>query len=502
MSDSAAEIGSRLELFVDDFLVESLSGGARRQLHQPVRREVVLRTDAPWEGNACGYASVVSFEGGYRLYYHALQYRDGGPATEAREAHPALLCCVESHDGLTWRRPELGLVEHDGSRANNIVLAPGSIAAVACDPAHTAVLRDENPDCPPTARFKIVAVGWQAPGLFVLQSPDGLRFSLAGAEPVCTEGAFDSQNLMFWDPLRREYREYHRGFRDGQRDILTAASPDPLHFPAPQWLEYPGAPPEQLYTNQITPYYRAPHLFLGFPARYTERDWDTPLFDLPGLEERLCRARHAARYGSAITDTVLMSSRDGHRFQRWPEAFLRPGPRRHGSWVYGDNYLAWGMIETPSAVAGAPPEISLYASDGYWENTFMDFRRYTLRVDGFVSVRAPLAGGELLTRPVVFEGGGLALNLETSAAGGVRVGLLDPAGLPVPGYGVDDCPEIMGDSVRHRVRWREHGGDLRALAGRPVRLHFRLRDADLYSFQFVAYAPEPGRPDLAGITLP
>ncbi len=499
MSHDVVSLGSRLELFVDDFLIGSLTGGARRQLHQPVRREVVFRTDAPWEGNACGYASVVPVAGGYRLYYHTGHYRDGGPATEALADHPWLLCYAESDDGLTWRRPELGLVEYQGSRANNIVLTPESVTAVACDPAHAAVLRDDNPDCPPEARYKVVIVGWQANGLFLLQSPDGLRFELAAREPFCTEGAFDSQNLMFWDPVRREYREYHRGFRDGCRDILTAASPDPRHFPPPDWLDYPGVPSEQLYTNQIAPYYRAPQVLLGFPARYVERDWAAPLYDLPGLDERLCRARHAARYGAAVTDTVLMSSRDGRQFQRWPEAFLRPGPRQRGSWVYGDNYLAWGMVETSADVEDAPPEISLYASDGYWEGTHVAFRRYTVRLDGFVSVTAPLAGGELVTKPVVFDGGNLVLNLATSAAGGVRVGLLDADGQPIAGYTLDDCPEILGDTVRHTVRWRTAGGDVRPLAGRPVRVQFQVRDADLYSFQFTDYAPEPDAPDLTGI---
>ena len=34
------------------------------------------------------------------------------------------------------------------------------------------------------------------------------------------------------------------------------------------------------------------------------------------------------------------------------------------------------------------------------------------------------------------------------------------------------------------------------LAGKAVRLRFVLRDADLYAFQFVPYAPEPQRPAL------
>ncbi len=498
----AVNIASRLELLVDDYLIQSLSGGARLQLHRPVRREIVFNTDAPWEGNASAYPSIVRADGHYRIYYHGGQYCNGGAATEALDSHPWTLCVIASEDGISWQRPELGLFEFAGSQANNIVLMPEAVAEVGGDPAHAAVLRDENPDCPPAARYKIVMLGREPSGLYLLKSADGIHFSLMSTEPVITVGAFDSQNLMFWDPVRSEYREYHRGFRDGIRDIMTAVSPDPLHFPEPKWLDYPGAPTEHLYTNQIAPYYRAPHIFIGFPTRYTEREWERPLFDLPGLDERLARARSHPRYGSAVTDALFMTSRDGLSFRRWPEAFIRPGPRERESWVYGDNYMFWGMIETPSATADAPNELSLYASEGYWEGTSNSVRRYTIRVDGFVSANAPLAGGEIVTKPLVFEGGNLTLNAETSGAGGIQVEIQEADGTPIAGYALADCPAICCDSLRYVVRWKQVGGDVRPLAGKPVRLRFVLRDADLYAFQFVPYAPEPARPDLSGIDLP
>jgi hypothetical protein len=306
---------------------------------------------------------------------------------------------------------------------------------------------------------------------------------------------------MFWDPVCQAYREYHRDFRDGLRDIMTATSSDPLHFPEPQWLEYPGMPVEQLYTNQIAPYYRAPHILLGFPARYVEREWADPLYALPGLDARLARARAETRFGAAVTDTVFMVSRDGLAFRRYGEAFIRPGPQRRGSWVYGDNYTFWGMIETPAATEDAPPEISFYSSDHYWEGTCSNVRRYSLRLDGFVSANAPLSGGEIVTRALTFEGGNLSLNLETSAAGAVQVEVQDAEGRAIEGHGLADCPAIFGDSLEHVVRWRGGGGDLRPLAGRPVRLRLVLHDADVYSFQFVPYAPDPALPDLSGIRL-
>jgi hypothetical protein len=233
--------------------------------------------------------------------------------------------------------------------------------------------------------------------------------------------------------------------------------------------------------------------------RYVDCGWSEPMMALPGLEERTARASHQRRYGTAVTDGLFMSSRDGVTFNRWGEAFIRPGPRASRSWVYGDNFTFWGMVETRPDVEDAPDELSMYAVDGYWEGTFTEVRRYTLRVDGFVSVTAPLSGGEVVTRPLVFDGGNLTLNVETSAAGGVQVEIQGADGEPIPGYSLTDCPPIFCDRLAHTVRW-DRGGDVRALAGRPVRLRFVLNDADLYAFQFGPYAPDPKRPDVSRLT--
>lgn len=490
------EIDGRLELLVDDHLIESISGEAELELHSPVRREIVFRTDAQWEGNASAFCSVFQDGDIYRMYYRGLHYRHSGEPAQALDDHPWVLCYAESEDGAHWTRPELGIHEFLGSTTNNIVLTPESVSEIGGDPAHTATWLDTNPDCPPDERIKITIVGGKPKGLYVLASGDGVNFRLLSTEPSVTEGAFDSQNLMFYDPHLGAYREYHRGFAEGVRAIMTATSEDILHFPEPQWLAYEDSEPEHLYTNQVQPYFRAPHILMGFPMRYTDRDWSQPVLELPMLDERLARAAAGRRYGTAVTDALFMSSRDGLTFRRWAEAFISPGPREREAWVYGDNFVFWQMVQTASPIEDAPDVISLYATESYWEGVSTAFRRYTIRVDGFVSASAPMAGGEVVTKPLIFEGGNLALNLATSGAGSVQVELQEPDGTPIEGYTLQDCPEIYGDDLRFVVRWLKKGGDVRELAGRPVRLRFVLRDADLYSYQFVPYEPEPEYPDM------
>jgi hypothetical protein len=84
---------------------------------------------------------------------------------------------------------------------------------------------------------------------------------------------------------------------------------------------------------------------------------------------------------------------------------------------------------------------------------------------------------------VSFRGRHLELNFATSAAGSVRVEIQDLDGQPLPGFALDDCPQIFGDAIGRPVTWTK-GSDVRAIAGRPVRLRFELKDADLYAFQF------------------
>lgn len=112
-------------------------------------------------------------------------------------------------------------------------------------------------------------------------------------------------------------------------------------------------------------------------------------------------------------------------------------------------------------------------------------RRYTLRTDGFVSINSPYESGELITKPLIFEGQQLVINYSTSAAGVVWVELQDAEGRPIPGYEFERCEPIVGDEIERTVEWSgDIGHNVGGLAGKPVRLRFILEDADLFSFRF------------------
>ena len=471
-------IGDRRELFVDDYLIEQLSGKAEQRLHQPVIREIVMTHDAPWEGSGSGYHSIFHDGEKYRMYYKSWQLTVTADKLNTGE-HPLFCCYAESDDGITWRKPALGLHDFRGSKANNIVIPHGMMGKVKPDGGHPAVFKDDNPEAPPEARYKAIVRSESPKGLLALQSPDGLRWTPMSDKPVITDGAFDSQNLAFWDAHSGLYRAYWRYFTggvtdeknwkpEGDRAIRTATSKDFIHWENQSDLRYVDSPPEQLYTNQVKPYHRAPHLLLGFPTRYTERGWSPSMRALPEAQHREWRAKASQRYGTAITEGLFMASRDGVTFKRWNDAFLPPGIEREGTWNYGHQYAAWHLVETKSALPGAPNELSLYATESYWTDKSSALRRYSLRLDGFVSIRAPRSGGELLTKPLTFTGKTLQVNFATAAAGSLKLEIQDAAGKPLPGYSLADSEDHFGDSTARTLQWKT-GPDLSALAGRPVK---------------------------------
>jgi hypothetical protein len=463
-------LGSRLELFVDDYLVATLNGATLR-LNPPVAREIVMAYDQPWEGSGCGYQQTFRDGDIIRMYYISQDLTDNAGTRLGR--HPCYVCYAESTDGIRWTKPKLGIVEFNGSKDNNIVWGVQPVD-------NFTVFKDPNPACRAGEEYK--AVGSGKGGLVAWKSSDALHWSPLRPEAIITQGAFDTQNIAFWDAQRGHYWAYIRAFHNGIRDIRVATSPDFLTWTEPEMLKYEDSPDEALYTNQVEPYFRAPHIFVGFPTRYVERRWEQSFEFLPDKAHRQARMKFSPRYGTAVTDGLFMTSRDGRVFRRWGEAIIRPGIERTNNWLYGDGYQSYGLLVTQAADPLAPQELSAYAPENYWKESSC-LRRYTFRMDGFVSLNAPLKGGEVVTKPLTFTGKELVLNFATSAAGSVKVEMQDEAGQPLPGHALADCDDLFGDTLERPVSWKANA-DVSALAGKPLRLRFVLRDADIYAMQF------------------
>ena len=454
-SSANSNLGTRWELIVDDWLIADRKDVALK-FHTPERREVVLVTNAPWEGSSSAYFSVVQDGELVRLYYR-------GSDRGSDLSEDQVTCVVESRDGVHFNRPKLGLIEAAGTKENNVVWK-------GIESHNFAPFRDTNPTCKPDERYKAlgglnhVGMNWKEAttpaGLFAFASADGIHWRKLQKEPVLTKGAFDSLNLAFWDPTRNQYACYSRTFIDKVRAIQSAHSSDFLNWSDAVPNQYArGVPKEHFYTNATLPCPGAEHLLVAFPKRF--------------LPERKRIESHS---DPGVSDAIFMSSRDGLNWDRtFLEAWVRPG-RDEKNWTDRNNMPAWGIAET------APGEWSMYISEHYrWSDNRI--RRLVLPRHRFASVNAGAGGGEFTTRPIVFTGNRLVLNYATSAAGSVQVELQDESGEPVPGFSLADSAPMYGDELDAVVNWKSHG-DVSSRAGKTVRLRFEMMDADVFALRF------------------
>jgi hypothetical protein len=459
------------EIFVDDYLIDTMDGVAL-QLHQPCYAGEAIRFDNPWEGKFAGYITVFNDGEKYRMYYR------GMPEAGSDGTNNEVTCYAESDDGITWTKPNLGIFEYDGSRDNNIILADAAPFSHNFAPFH-----DTNPDAAPEARYKAIAgtrngnkESGNPGGLHIFASPDGIHWKLMHDEPIITEGAFDSQNVGFWSEHEEQYVCYFRTMSETDtgrlRSVSRATSKDGINWSEPVAMSYGGTPREHLYTNQTQPYFRAPHIYIALPMRFMPgRQVLTP-------EQAKQLGVHVGdrhSYAGDCADCVFMTTRGGSQYDRtFMEAFIRPGTDL-GNWASRAGMAAHGVVQT------GPAEMSVYKQFHYAQPSAY-LGRYTLRVDGFASIRAPYEQGEWVTKPFVTKGSILELNFATSAAGEVRVEVQSAEGDVLEGFSAAECVPIIGDQLDRSVRWSENE-DLSQLAGKSIRLRITMQDADIYALR-------------------
>ncbi len=472
-----------------DMALVNRAENVKLEVHKPVRKNIVMECDAPWEVVGVNYLGVMKVGDTFRLYYR-------GRDKDFWKHYRNRFLVAESKDGKTFKRPNLGKYEFDGSTDNNIM----QFETRSAD--NFSIFYDENPDCPADAKFKALSLneGWLANGereltLLYFKSADGINF-----ERVCTlpiPGVFDSYNIVFWDSVDEEYKMYIRDFHDengtrkmtppGENDLVSAyrdvrltRSKDFVEWTTPEMIKFDdGNDNIELYTGMIFKYERAHNMYVGLPTRYNNRPTPKDNYNyLPNWNgERIKKNATGSRIGTVFNDTTLITSRDGFHFNRLNGAYMTPGPQRPDNWFYEDCYIAYNMAITDSDDAPGTPEISLYRPEGY-NVTTTRIVRYSLRLDGFYSWHADFSGGTITTVPLTFEGDSLDINFATSALGHIRIIICDENGEPIDGY---DSDLIWGDMVTRNVKFEK---PLAELSGKPVCLRFEMKDADLYSFKF------------------
>ena len=446
------KIGNDIQLMWDASMIESRTDGFFKY-HRPVPQGVAITTDAPWEGNVSAYFTFLQDGDEYRAYYRGSHYDTRRKVVTHRE----VTCVAISKDGINWKKPDLGIWDFNGSKQNNIVW--DGIGTHCFAP-----FIDHNPNCPQTERYKAISRGryvsgdFEVPdrqkgivGLYLFTSPDGLNWKLKSPKPVITDGAFDSQNLAFWDTNKNKYVCYSRLFIGGVRAIQYCDSSDFINWSKPAPITYEKDYREHLYTNAIQQYPRNPNVYIGLPTRY-----------LPEEDSRV--------------EPIFMHSHDGFIFQRnqnpfIPESFPKD---RSGN---RSNYACRGILSLPHS----DETFSIYASEAYYTGTDSRVRRFEIRKDGFISL-STTAQSQIVTKPVLIEGNTIFLNSHTHGKGGIWLELLDENNRPIPGFTKRDTNRLNGNSIHNEVTWKQER-TLKELRGKAVKILITLSNSDIYSLQ-------------------
>jgi hypothetical protein len=403
-------------------------------------RNPLFGEDRPWEPRFDNlYANVLydAKAGVYRCWYSPFIVDDAASATphDERSQHPYRpgrremgVCYAESRDGLTWEKPLLGLVEFQGSKANNLVLR---------GPHGAGVFRDLR-ETDPARRYKMFHEG-QA----VRFSSDGLHWSAPVPCPGIVPMA-DTHNNAFWVSELQRYVCITRLWADGQRLVGRTESPDFTH-----WIKgvevLRGNPQHQIYAM---PVFRYADVWLG-----------------------LAMVLHVA---SDRVDCELAWSADTLRWQRIePGKALIPNGDVRGSYDWGCVYAA----ATPICRTG---QVQLYyggsnGSHGGWRDGF--FCLATLRPDGFAGYQPVDAArpATVVTRPLAWSGKPLRVTAD-AAGGAVRVSLVDAAGRALA-----VGQSIEADVTDAAVRF---GAGAETCVGKQISLRIEFTRAKVYSFAF------------------
>ena len=492
--DGVIMLGGRKHVFIDDAFIERMED-LKFVVNPPVKMERVIDNI---QGSFRKHLTVVEDEEGVIRIYN-------GSVDD-------YLAVYISGDGVHFKAPDLGSIAYKGNKNITIPLDNGGLGNPFIDPNGS---REE--------RWKYFS-DYHRRGIYLYTSPDGYHWKRKTTAVVPFRSG--TQSCTFYDDQRQLYVSYHRSgifslpgqqnqrssvlteltdFNKpvpykplSQADYLKIADSIPLRDPLPWFLdngpltpggfgmEYPHHfdpipedPPEtDIYITKAQKYEWAPDTYLAFPVVY---------FHYKGASVEARRVLEEEKYqrGSGPLETQLSVSRDGVHWQRYPRpAYVGIG--QHLGRDVKTAYIAHGMVKRGNEIWQYYFGETQYHSAIKHDPEGRGVYRLVQRLDGFVSLDSPYDKEvEMVTKPFVFSGNELHLNIDTDATGYTQVGFVDENDKPVPGFSVDECVYVNGDFISGKVEWLKKGSDLSGLQGKTVRLVFRIRGSKLYAMQFV-----------------
>ncbi|MBN2292877.1 MAG: hypothetical protein JXM70_10655 [Pirellulales bacterium] len=458
-------LGANKYLFLDDFMIAEKSN-VKLVVNPPQRKELVIIADKPWErGGITSYCNVFwdpNYKQ-YRLYYVPV---DLGSDPIFR------LALATSKDGIHWQKPNLGAVEWKGSKENNIVIDGQREGTVIIDPNATPDRRYAYVSSHPSIKTRLFT------------SPDGINWTMQ--PKMLSDHHSDSQISTFWDDQLKKYVHFFKKSTPELMRCTARVEVDkiddtwPAHDPIVLSRDDLDPPRMDLYTNSAEKYRLAENAYLAFPTPYYHYNYSSRKYlNAPTLAI-------GGKTNDGTIETQLATSRDGKKWIRYRTPYVP---------LYHHEELDLRLTMIFPGIIYHETHIDQYFGGYAFTHGDTQARlrlkgrelggifRVQQRIDGFISADFDYQGGVLVTEPFVFAGDKLVLNINTSASGEARVGILDAKGNTIAGHVVADCQFINGDYLGKVVTW-DKGSDVSDLAGKPIRLRFEMRGTKLYAFQF------------------
>ena len=506
------DVGSLKQLFIDDYIIAEME--ALTKTFHPTKKypeNPIFTPETRWEKNMDFGIPL------YRVLYD-----------EKEQVHKMWygyqpLCLATSKDGIKWERPNLGLVDFEGSKENNI-LPEGRDAPGLPGWLSPGLYTPEDPD--PNRRYKTLFHTSEGKG--AVFSSDGIHWKSYAGNPVIhhpTLGDVCTVTQMPEHMLERFAANPAHGarFRPGygsppslpkylafpklhprvgrfvRRAIGFCYSEDFIHWSYPVLVLAPDERDDEMAEVRIAA--AKPNIKWDHPEDHRTEFYGMEVFPYEGLLLGLLWIFDATMEMNRVPEDVplkwgrtnqdgpmqveLTSSRDPMHWQRVGdrEPFIALGGV--DEWDSGE---LWYAVTDPIIVGD---EIRFYYGGrnvGHGEERpdsgppTYGIGLATLRLDGFVAIKAAEEEGVLTTKPLLFEGQRLEVNADASL-GSIRVEIVDADGRPASGFSRNDADPIEGDSVRHTVTWKGNS-EVASFKGKPIRLKFYMNRSQLYSFAF------------------
>lgn len=470
ISSYAAELADPLagkppfrRLFLDSMVVEE-SYGLSREFHAAQKHDLnpVIRKDRAWEGwGPYVYGTVMWDSGKLKMWYQGIGKNCGD------------VSYAESGDGIRWTKPELGIIEHDGSKNNNIVAPHG-----ACH--IPGVIRIPNPTSP-DKRWAMYGFGYDLTddklgrgGPCVAYSPDGLNWNWQRAEEQYQLFSSSDVTNVFFDPYTNRFTATYKTSNRRHRAVGIALSEDGIKWSKPIEAAVFGADdfdPDatQIYGMPVFPYQG---IYIGLPWMYHARWIKYGKYSAPEV-------MYEAQEGSPRTVDVQIAW--SHDLISWNRT-----AKREPFISLGDSD-SWDSMQIYTARAPVIVGDKLYFYYGGFDKAHDDgsadgaIGLATLRMDGFCSMCAGPKEGWLISRREVFNTPQITINARCRPWGYVAAEIVDRNNNPIPGFTRSDCIAFTGDSVRATLKWKT-----KAFAGQLIdkdkKIKFYIKNAELYSY--------------------